>query len=260
MSSPAMWAAGRYEALADHIAHIATQVVDAADRHTPVRDTPLLDLACGTGIAALEAAARGARVTAIDYTPELVAIAAQKARAAGRSITFRTADASATGLSAQSFDATVSNMGIIFVEPSAQVAELERLMKPDAMLAFSSWVHDDDNPFFDPIVEVLGPRPKSEYSPDQWGDPEIIDSRLSRAFDDIELENGVHTWRFPSLDAAFHFMTRESPSHVTLLGTLDERLRAPLLTAFETALRAHTDDDGNVAFDSPYLVVTARRR
>ena len=255
-----MWATGRYEALADQIAHIATQVVDAVDRHTPVRGIALIDLACGTGSATLEAAARGARVTAADYTPELVTIAARKAQAADRSIAFRTTDASATGLPAQSFDAAVSNMGIIFVEPNAQVAELERLLKPGAMLAFSSWVHAADNPFFDPIVDTLGPPPVSEYSPAQWGDPELVDSRLSRAFADIEFENGSHTWRFPSLDAALHFMTRESPTHVTLLDNVDDGLRKPLVAAFEAALRAHTDNDGVVAFDSSYLVVTARRK
>jgi len=42
------------------IARIATEVVDSVDRRTPLRGAALLDLAYGTGNAALAAAARGA--------------------------------------------------------------------------------------------------------------------------------------------------------------------------------------------------------
>jgi ubiquinone/menaquinone biosynthesis C-methylase UbiE len=260
MSSPTIWSTGRYEAVAEHIAPIAAQVIDAIDRHTPVRDTALVDLACGTGSAALAAASRGARVTAVDITPELIAIAEQKAQAAGRSIAWVTADASATGLPAHSFDAIVSNMGIIFVEPTTQVAEFERLLKPGGTLAFSSWVRDEGNPFFRPIVETLGFPSASGYTPDQWGEPESIGARLSSGFTDIAIESGLHTWYYPSVDNAVHFVTTESPMHVSVLGNIDAARRESLTTAFVDAFRAHADADGAVSYDAPYVVVTARRR
>ncbi len=205
----------------------------------------------------MAAAVRGARVTAVDITPELITIAAEKA--AGLPITWLTADASATGLPDGSFDAAVSNMGIIFVEPTAQVAELERLLKAGGTLAFSSWVPDPTNPFFTPIVDVLGPPPASGYTPDQWGNAETITARLSDGFVDVTIENDTNTWEFPSLDAAVNFVTNESPMHVTVFGNVDATKREPLRKAFEAAMRAHADDDG-VRFDAPYVVVTARRR
>lgn len=260
MSSPTIWSAGRYEAVAEFIAPIATQVVAAVDRRAPVRDAMLVDLACGTGSAALAAAARGAHVTAVDITPELVKIGRQKAEAEGRSITWVTADASSTGLGAHSFDAVVSNMGIIFVEPVGQVAEFERLLKPDGTLGFSSWVPDPGNPFFSPIVAVLGPPPASGYSPDQWGDPDTITTRLAAAFDDVDIEQGVHTWQFDSVDAAVHFVAHESPMHVSVLDNIDAQRHDELLDGFEVALQAHTDSGGGVSFDAPYVVVTAQRR
>jgi SAM-dependent methyltransferase len=259
MSSPTVWSAGRYEAVAEQIAPIAAEILDAADRRTPVLDAALVDLACGTGSAALEAAARGARVTAVDITPELVAIGEQKASAAGRSITWLTADASATGLEPNSYDIVVSNMGIIFVEPAGQVAEVERLLKTGGTLAFSSWIRDPRNPFFNPIVEVMGPPPTSDYSPDQWGVPETINARLSDGFADVDIESGFLTWQFPSVDAAVDFVARESPMHVTLLANVDAAQRQALLAAFDAAWRAFADDTG-VRFDAPYVVVTARRR
>jgi hypothetical protein len=61
------------------------------------------------------------------------------------------------------------------------------------------------------------------------------------------------------LDTAVHFVTRESPMHVSLLGNVDTSVREPLLAAFEEALRACADGAG-VGFDAPYVLVTARRR
>jgi hypothetical protein len=52
----------------------------AADWVRPVRDTAVVDLACGTGSAALVAAEAGVRVTAVDLTAELIAIAAETPR------------------------------------------------------------------------------------------------------------------------------------------------------------------------------------
>ena len=48
--------------------------------------------------------------------------------------------------------------------------------------------------------------------------------------------------------------------HVSLLGGLDQAKRDEVLAAFEDAMRASAGADGHVAFDSPYVVVTALRR
>jgi 2-polyprenyl-3-methyl-5-hydroxy-6-metoxy-1,4-benzoquinol methylase len=260
MSSPTIWSSGRYESVAERIAPIAGEVIDAVERRLPVRDATLVDLACGTGNAALAAASRGARVTAVDITPELVAIASRNAEAAGTSITWITADASDTGLPGGSFDAAVSNMGIIFVEPVSMVAETARLLKSEGMLGFSAWVRDSVNPFFTPIIEVLGPPPESGHSTDQWGDPDTITARLGADFDEIEIQNGVQTWQFGSVDAGMHFLTHESPLHVDLLRRVDEGQNTRLLAAFRAALGDQADVAGQVSFDAPYVVVTGRRR
>jgi predicted RNA methylase len=70
VSTPTIWSAGRYDAVGERIAPIAAEVVAAAQRRGPFGD--VADLACGTGNAALAAAAAGARVTAVDVTPELM--------------------------------------------------------------------------------------------------------------------------------------------------------------------------------------------
>lgn len=255
---PTNWAAGRYQAVADQIAVIAGEVVAAADRVRPVADTELVDLACGTGSAALAAAKAGARVTGVDLTAELISIAAE--RPGADAVRWVVADAAHTGLTGGGFATAVSNMGIIFVEPTSLVAEVARLLAPGGVFAFSTWVRDESgNPFYNPIVETLGQPPAGAYSPDQWGVPDLARSRLAAAFDQVHIESGSLTWRFDSVESGARFISDESPMHVDLLGRLDEPTRARLLEAFTAALRAHADDDGRVAFDAPYAVVTAVR-
>lgn len=256
---PTNWAAGRYEAVAQQIAVIAREVVAAADRVRPIRDTALVDLACGTGSAALAAAESGARVTGVDLTAELIAIA--QTRPGADAVQWVVTDAAHTGLPDGGFDTVVSNMGIIFVEPTSLIAEVVRLLAPGGVFAFSTWVRDEaGSPFFTPIVETLGQPPASAYSPDQWGDPETVQSRLADRFDQVQIETASHTWQFESVESAVRFISDESPMHVNLLSRLDETTRERLLDAFTAALSAQADGEGRVSFGAPYAVVTARRK
>jgi SAM-dependent methyltransferase len=256
MSTHSIWSAGRYESVAERISGIAERVVATADRRRPLRGTAVVDLACGTGSAALAAARHGARVTAVDLTPELLEQA--RAKAGDLDVTWVAADAAATGLPEAAFDVAVSNMGIIFVDPTRQVDELARLLTPGGALVFSSWVRDVANPFYDPIVDVLGAPPARGFSPDQWGDPAVVAERLHASFTDVEIENDVLTWQFDALETALHFLEHESPMHVAVFGNVDDTQRARLRDAFAEALRPNVTDDG-VAFDASYAVVTASR-
>lgn len=257
--TPTIWSAGRYDAVGERIAPIAADVVAAAKRRGPFRN--VVDLACGTGNATLVAAQAGATVTAVDVAPELVAIGRQKADSLGLdTVAWVTADAADTGLPAGSFDAVVSNMGVIFVEPAAQVAEIARLLKPGGVLGFSSWVRDPENPFFSPIIEVLGPPPASGYSPDQWGEAGTVTDRLAADFDEVEIELGSHTWQLGTVEDGVRFVTEESPMHVAVLANAGSAKREPLVAAFENTFRTLAGAGGTVTYDASYAVVTAVRR
>lgn len=252
-----IWSAGRYEAVAQRIAPISVRLIETVDRLRPLDGAVVADLACGTGNAALAAVAAGAQVTGVDLTPELLAIAADKA--GGDAVQWVAADAAATGLPDAAFDAVVSNMGIIFVEPVSQVAEIARLLRPGGFFGFSTWVRDTDNPFYNPIIDVLGTPPAAQYSPDQWGEPDIVTTRLTDDFDEIFIENGKHSWQFGSVQDAVVFVTDESPMHVDLFTRSDEETRVRLTEAFTAAFERYATADG-VTFDASYAVVAARRR
>ena len=191
MSSPTIWSAGRYDAVGDRIAPIAAEVVAAVDRRRPLSGAAVADLACGTGSAALAAAAAGAQVTAVDITPELLAIGAQKADSGGRAITWVTA----RRLRHRPARRVVRCRGVEHGHHLRRAGRAGRRDRPPAQAGrrpgFSSWVRDPDNPFFSPIVAVLGPPPASDYSPDQWGVADTIIDRLAADFDDVEIQSGT---------------------------------------------------------------------
>jgi 2-polyprenyl-3-methyl-5-hydroxy-6-metoxy-1,4-benzoquinol methylase len=63
------WASGDYSAVGARIHSMAELLVQAADLPAGAR---VLDVACGSGNAALAAARCGCRVTGLDYVPELL--------------------------------------------------------------------------------------------------------------------------------------------------------------------------------------------
>ena len=260
MTIETIWAGGDYEAVGSRIAAIARRVIETVDRRAPLSGATIADLACGTGSAALAAAGLGARVIGVDVTAALIELGARKAQAAGVDVEWRVADAADTGLVTGSMDAVVSNMGIIFVEPSRQVTELARLLKPGGVLGFSTWVRTDSNPFIDPIEAVLGPPAQDpEFSPDEWGDAAAATARLTAHFSDLEFTAGAFAWEFDSVRSAVRFVAEESPMHVATLSRAGDR-RHELVAAFEASMAACAGTDGRVVFDTPNAIITAQRR
>src|SRR3954454_7816552 len=86
-----MWASGNYPRMVEtFLLPLGPQLVDACGI---TAGTTVLDVASGTGNAALPAAARGATVTASDLTPELLEAGRRRAGDAGLQLEWRQADA-----------------------------------------------------------------------------------------------------------------------------------------------------------------------
>ncbi len=85
----------------------AAQEQILAEFLAPLDGRTLLDVGTGTGRAALALAARGAAVTGIDASEEMLAVARRRAAAAGLAVTFARGDAHALAFPDASFDAVV---------------------------------------------------------------------------------------------------------------------------------------------------------
>lgn len=124
-----------FERLTDAFAGQALDLIE------PLQGAALLDLAAGAGGAALQAARRGAHVTAVDAAPGMVARIRERARAAGLGgVTAHVMDGTALDLPAGAFDAALSSFGVVlFADAARGMAELHRVLRPGGRIAIVTW-------------------------------------------------------------------------------------------------------------------------
>ena len=168
-------------------------------RHARIRaGQSVLDVGCGTGVAALTAARAGAKVRGLDLSPALLDHASKNAALAGIEIDFREGDAEALPYEPSTFDVVISQFGHMFApRPDVTIGEMLRVLKPGGTIAFSTWPPEH---FVGQMFALVGrfvPPPPGAAPPPQWGDPNIVRQRLGDAVTDIVFDRAVMT--FPTL-------------------------------------------------------------
>jgi len=124
-------------------------LLDAAGAGAGVR---LLDVASGPGYVAAEAAARGASVVGVDFSSEMVALAARRYPA----IEFVEGDAEALAFPDRSFDAVAINFGVLHLaRPDTALTEARRVLKPGGRCAFTVWATPDVSIGFGIVLKAI---------------------------------------------------------------------------------------------------------
>ena len=149
----ATWASGDFAEIATLIVPVAELLADAADLRA---GSSVLDVATGSGNAAIAAARLGTRVTGVDYVPSLLERARERAAAERVAIDFRDGDAEEIPFPDASFDATLSVFGSMFApdQPRA-AAELARVTRPGGTIALASWTPEG---FIGQMFKTVGKR------------------------------------------------------------------------------------------------------
>jgi SAM-dependent methyltransferase len=102
------------------------------------RDAHLLDAGCGSGQWAIAFAERGARVTGIDLSPEMIRLARDDASARGLDIEWRTGDVTRLADPLAVFDAIHARVLFQFLpNVPAALRELRRVLRPGGRLLAS---------------------------------------------------------------------------------------------------------------------------
>jgi SAM-dependent methyltransferase len=176
------------EATDRQFAEVGRAVVGLLDAKAGER---ILDLGCGAGsttLAIAEAVGPSGRVTGVDISPDLVALAQQRTRTLA-SVTIVEADAARHGFEPASHDALFSRHGcMFFADATAAFANIRRGLKPRARVAMSAFAPLAENPWATvplSIVEsVLGPAPASNSPPPgpfSWANPSVFETALAAA-------------------------------------------------------------------------------
>ena len=115
----------------------AARLLDAVGAMPKMR---LLDVCCGPGYGAGQAAALGLTAIGIDIAPGMVAEAGHRFPAAE----FRVGDAEELEFSDSSFDAVICPFGLRHLpEPDKAISEAFRVLKPGGRYAFTVWCSPD---------------------------------------------------------------------------------------------------------------------
>ncbi|MEQ8966983.1 MAG: class I SAM-dependent methyltransferase [Azospirillaceae bacterium] len=259
----AVWDAGgaAYDtvsfAISDALAH-------AAQRLAPAPGDRVLDIATGTGWTARNAARLGARVTAVDIAPALLAAARELSAGVEPPIDYRLADAERLPFPDGAFDGVISTFGVMFAgDPDRAAAELARVCRPGGRLVLAVWTPDGAVATFFGLIAGHDPAPGPEPgpagpSPLAWGDPEVVAARLGDAFD-LVLEDGVnHAHHADEAAIRAWYETGFGPLR-HLLARLDEPARAALRRDMD-AYHAHYRTPAGLRVARDYRVVIGRRR
>ncbi|WP_345507403.1 class I SAM-dependent methyltransferase [Terrabacter aeriphilus] len=255
----AMWALGDYAAVArEVIPGLGAVLVDACGVRAGQQ---VLDVAAGTGNAALPAARAGARVTASDLAPELLDAGRRLADEAGLALDWERADAEALPFDDASFDVVVSCVGVMFA-PHHRVAadELVRVARPGATIGLVSWTPQG---FIGQMFAAMKPYaaapPPGAQPPPLWGDEAHVRELLGDRVEDLRAEKRSWPVRFARPEDFRDFFKRTyGPTIVTYRGIADDPEKvAALDVALADLARDHMDADGRMGWE--YLLVTARR-
>jgi ubiquinone/menaquinone biosynthesis C-methylase UbiE len=255
-------AASAYEALfvPALLGQWATAVANAAQIEPGQR---VLDVACGTGILAREVASRagrGGRLVGIDPNPGMLAVASRLAP----SIEWREGAAEALPFPDHSFDAVVSQFGLMFFTDRRQaVREMLRVLAPGRRLAVAVWDSLDNIPAYASEVQLVE-RTAGRRAADALRAPFVLGDRqeLTKLFSEagassVEIATHRGMARFPSIRAMVEGDLRGWLPVVDVILT-EEQIEHTLREA-EQSLASYAAPDGRAIFDGSILLVSATK-
>lgn len=255
----ATWATGDFHQIGRQIIPVSEDLIQAVDPHAGTR---VLDVACGSGNAALVAARRFCEVSGIDYVPALLERARLRATAEGSEIDFRIGDAQALPFHDASFDAVVSVFGVMFApDQERAAAELQRVCRPGGRIGLASWMPDGIAADFFDTHARYNPPPAGVPQPTRWGTAVALDEMFHEGGREIRSEVRSIRQYYRSVDHAVDMYARWfGPTARTmqmLTADSEARLRHDLAAVMS---KYNVATDGTLVLEGTYLQTVIERR
>jgi SAM-dependent methyltransferase len=257
-----MWASGNYPSMVEtFLLPLGPRLVEACGIGRGAR---VLDVAAGTGNAAIPAAQRGAHVTASDLTPELLDAGRRRAEAQGLELEWVEGDAEQLPFADGSFDVVMSSIGAMFApHHQATADELVRVCAPGGTIGLLNWTPEGMlGALFRTIGPFAPPPPPGAQPPPLWGSEahvrELLGDRVALTMLDRDVLD-ITAFEHPH-DYAKHFKDRYGPA-IAARANADRNGRA---AEFDAALDAFTDEwnrgtEDRARFEMEYLIAVGER-
>jgi len=260
----ALWASGDYPAVAaELIPALGPELVRAAGIRSGDR---VLDVAAGSGNAAIPAAAVGAIVTASDLTPELFDAGRRIAAQQGVDLEWVEADAEALPFADNGFDAVISCVGVMFA-PHHQAAadELIRVVRTGGKIGLINWTPEG---FIGNLLKTMKPYapppPAGASPPPLWGSEDHVRELFGDRVTDLTMRRQTVLLDHCTEPTEFreYWKRNYGPTIAAYKFNADTPATVEALDAdFLEFLTSWNRGDGQRAvWEAEYLVVTATKR
>ncbi|MGV0643078.1 class I SAM-dependent methyltransferase [Mycolicibacterium sp. XJ879] len=255
-----MWASGDYPKLAAEIVSpLGPILVQAAGIGPGDR---VLDIAAGTGNAAIPAALAGASVVASDLCPELLEHGSQRAVERGVTLEWREADAHELPFGDAEFDVVMSCIGVMFAPFHQRAAdELVRVCRPGGRVALLSWTPEGQiGELFATMKPYVAAPPPGAQPPPLWGSADHVRTLLGDRVTDVVTERRTLSVGHFGNGAAFrdYFRSMYGPTIAAYRNIEADPDRVAELDA-DLARLGDGFLRGGSTMDWEYLLLTARR-
>ena len=255
----ATWASGDFSVVASRIVFNAEALCEAADLQAGWR---VLDVATGSGNAALAAARRGCEVVGIDYVPALLQRGRTRAAAEHLDVRFVDGDAEGLPFPDASFDAVISIYGVMFApDHNRAAAELARVCRPGGRIALASWTPDGFiGETFRIFSRYLPPAPGLQ-PPIRWGDEGYLGSLLGHVAASMTSHRRTAVFRFRCAEENVDFFRTYYGPTLRAFESLDPPRRESLRDDLRALARRYDRNGGTgpIAITGDYLETVIAR-
>ncbi|MDQ3411523.1 MAG: methyltransferase domain-containing protein [Chloroflexota bacterium] len=254
-----IWSSGDYAAVGATLQLMSELLCEAVDLRAGQR---VLDVATGSGNAALAAARRFGEVTGIDYVPALLDRARERAQAERLAATFAPGDAEALPYPDASFDVVLSVVGVMFAPNQEQAArELLRVCQPGGTIGLANWTPDG---FVGTMLRTVGryvPPSAGLQSPSRWGDEARLRELFGNDIATLDIIQRGHNFRYRSPEHFVEFFFTHYGPTERAFAAIDAANQAQFTRDLtDIARRFNRAEDGSLVAPSDYLEVVAVKR
>jgi ubiquinone/menaquinone biosynthesis C-methylase UbiE len=250
------WATGDFNQIARQNVAMAEPLCEAVDLRAGQR---VLDVACGSGTAALVASRRYCEVTGLDFVPSLIERARARAEAEGLDAKFLVGDAQDLPFPNAAFDAVISVYGVHFAPDQEEAAaEMLRVCRPGGKIGLASPVPEGWSGEFFAANARYVPPPPGIKPPLRWGTEQGIEELLGKGTSSVKSEKRNALQYFRSVDHAVEvFLTYFGPAIKASRADGGKALKDDLKAIFSRYNRA---TDGTAVIGNTYMLTVAVRR